>query len=204
MAARPASFQATLFRYPGPGGWTFARIPAPKRRGPRGSLLTLLVAVGLVVVAVAGEVRADEPPVVIGSRAPALPSTALEGDRPPPPLATGRPTVVDFFATWCEPCHLALAALGRIVAAEGGRIDLVLVDVGEPRETVAAFFAHHPLPAGARVLLDGDRAAAARWGQRRFPTTFLVDGAGVIRHINRGYGGGYEARLGGWLRSMTK
>lgn len=32
MPARPASFKTTLFRYPGPGGWTFARIPA--RRAP--------------------------------------------------------------------------------------------------------------------------------------------------------------------------
>ena len=31
-----------------------------------------------------------------------------------------------------------------------------------------------------------------RWGCRTFPTTFLVDGAGVVRHINRGWGAGYQ------------
>lgn len=33
MAARPTTFRARLWRYPAPGGWTFARIPA-KRAPP--------------------------------------------------------------------------------------------------------------------------------------------------------------------------
>ncbi|MCA1664101.1 MAG: hypothetical protein LC659_07525, partial [Myxococcales bacterium] len=40
--------------------------------------------------------------------------------------------------------------------------------------------------------------AAHRWGQRRFPTTFVVAG-GVIKHINRGFGSGYARRLDGWV-----
>ncbi|HVV50117.1 MAG TPA: DUF1905 domain-containing protein [Polyangia bacterium] len=27
MAAKKTTFRTTLFRYPGPGGWTFARVP---------------------------------------------------------------------------------------------------------------------------------------------------------------------------------
>lgn len=27
MAGKKTTFRATLFRYPGPGGWTFARVP---------------------------------------------------------------------------------------------------------------------------------------------------------------------------------
>jgi len=41
-----------------------------------------------------------------------------------------------------------------------------------------------------------------RWGVRTFPTTFLVDRAGVVRHINRGWGPGYQARLLAWLHAM--
>jgi hypothetical protein len=28
VSSKKVSFRATLFRYPGPGGWTFARVPA--------------------------------------------------------------------------------------------------------------------------------------------------------------------------------
>jgi cytochrome c biogenesis protein CcmG/thiol:disulfide interchange protein DsbE len=135
----------------------------------------------------------------IGDAAPAIDLQDLEGHSARLPA---RPVVVDFFATWCAPCHQALAALARLASELGGGCELYVVDVGEPAARVSAFFTQHPLPRGARVLVDEDGATARRWGQDRFPTTFVVDGAGVIRHINRGYGPGYEARLRRWLASL--
>lgn len=75
-------------------------------------------------------------------------------------------------------------------------------DVGEKPAHVAEFLARHPLPKDATLVLDSDDRAGQRWGRHRFPTTFLVDERGVIRHINRGYGPGYDARLLAWLRAM--
>jgi cytochrome c biogenesis protein CcmG/thiol:disulfide interchange protein DsbE len=156
------------------------------------SILRALLA--WVVLTVVRPVAADPG---IGDRAPALDLPGLDGKRVSLPA---RPVVVDFFATWCEPCHLAMEALGRLVREAGGKVDLVVVDVSEPAERVEAFLASHPLPAGARLGLDASGEAARRWGQHRFPTTFVVDGSGVIRHINRGFGSGYEQRMRGWLR----
>jgi thiol-disulfide isomerase/thioredoxin len=144
----------------------------------------------LVLVLLLASTAAADP--LIGDRAPSLPGQTLDGV-----------VVVDFSATWCPSCLQAEAALDALVRRLGGRVRLIVVDVGEPKERVQAFVAAHPLPPGAQLVLDESGELARQWGQHRFPTTFLV-GDGVIRHINRGYGPGYPARIDRWLSAMLR
>ena len=155
-------------------------------------LIALLLALGL----------SDARPPRVGERAPVLELETLDGRPFPRASVEGGPTVVDFFATWCAPCQRALADLGDVQARLPTRARLIVVSVGEDAGVVKRFIEGHPLPAGAELALDRKGATARAWGQERFPTTFLVDGGGVIRHINRGWGGGYEDRIFSWLRPM--
>lgn len=138
-------------------------------------------------------------PVAIGDAAPA---TALRGmDGQAVAVADGQDTAVSFFATWCGPCHRVIADL---LAIRDSRptFRIVLVAVAETPSHVAAFLKAQAIPADTAVALDVTGAAARAWGQDRFPTTFLVDKRKVIRHINRGYGPGFRARVDKWLRTM--
>jgi len=143
------------------------------------------------------------PPPAIGDAAPALEVDDADGRPTPPPRFSGHVTLVDFFATWCGPCKQAHRDLAAVAETFGDGVALLLVDVGEEPEALRRFTAAWPPPKGARLVLDRASGNAQRWGQDRFPTTFLVDGGGVIRHINRGWGTGYRARLTRWLRAMT-
>ncbi len=138
----------------------------------------------------------------IGDPAPRAALTGLDGK--PVTLPVGKPFIVDFFATWCGPCHQAVGVLDGLVRAAGGKIALVVVDVKESAEPVQTFLADHPLPPGAVMALDPTGENAQRWGQHRFPTTYIIDAAGVIRHINRGFGPGYEERMRTWLKPFMK
>ena len=139
----------------------------------------------------------------IGDAARALDLPALDGKIVKMEELRGRVTAVDFFATWCGPCQEAIAALDQIARAEP-KLQLVIVDVGEDPDKVKVWFAQHPPPPGARVLVAVKDEAGRRWGRHRFPTTFVVDGAGVVRHINRGFGPGYAARMAGWIRGLLR
>lgn len=140
----------------------------------------------------------------IGDVAPAIEVTSLDGRALKLGPRPGRVLIVDFFATWCGPCKDAMRDLHALTESLPNRTTLVVIDVGESPSQVRAYFAEHPLPPGAELGLDRLGQLARSFGHDRFPTTFLISDSGIIKHINRGYGPGYPARMASWLQQMLQ
>jgi peroxiredoxin len=116
-----------------------------------------------------------------GARVPAVALATLAGERTElARLAGGRVALVSLWATWCEACGKEMDALNRLAATTAAGRDAVVigVDVGEEPGTVAEFTRRRGLRYAQ--LVDVDFAFADALGQRRVPTTLVVDRHGRI------------------------
>lgn len=147
-------------------------------------------------------------PAPRAARAGALaPSSSLEVGAPLPPLtaldlegrsrtvtSTGRPLVVSFWATWCEPCREELDVLARLHASQDPAAEVVAVSVDDrPTSEVAAFVERERLD--LPVLHDASDRAGARFGVPPLPATFVFDAAGRLAFARRGAGPAFEGEL---------
>lgn len=97
----------------------------------------------------------------------------------------GRAVLINFWASWCEPCRAEMPTLQQIADLYGPDKLLVLALNFKEHPTRAIRFAEMTglsLP----VLLDprGDNARA--WGVKVFPTTLLIDRRGRPRQRVQG------------------
>jgi thiol-disulfide isomerase/thioredoxin len=93
----------------------------------------------------------------------------------------GRVLVVNFWATWCEPCRDEMPSLQRLrEKLDGKSFDVLAVNYGESREKISQFLGKENvvLP----VLLDPEMETAKAWGVGGLPMTFLIDAEGHVRY----------------------
>ena len=59
---------------------------------------------------------------------------------------TGRPMLVNLWATWCAPCVKEMPLLDRLAADYDGRLDVIAASQDLDAEAIDAFFAENDLP----------------------------------------------------------
>ena len=96
----------------------------------------------------------------------------------------GKVVLVNFWATWCEPCLSELPTIERLRAALAAPDLIVLaVHMGGSARTVRD--TGEKLGLRFPLLIDRDSAVTRAWGVDLLPASFLVDrrGAIVFRHF---------------------
>ena len=154
----------------------------PSRRASRRQVLGLSLAT-VAAAALPGAARAAHlvrawPE---GKAAPAFALTDMDGKAWSLAALKGRPVMLNFWASWCEPCRSEMPSL-ELVATRHERAGLVVLAVNyqEAAPVIKRFL--DVLPFSLPILLDRDGAATAAWTPRVFPTTVLIDRGGTPRH----------------------
>lgn len=91
---------------------------------------------------------------------------------------TGRPVVVNLWATWCPPCVREMPVLAQ-AQREGTDVHVVFINQGEPPERVQAWLAARGLVLD-NLLLDRRGQATAAFDAAGLPTTLFFDAEGRL------------------------
>jgi thiol-disulfide isomerase/thioredoxin len=109
--------------------------------------------------------------------------------------AQGKLVLLNFWATWCEPCRSEMPTL-ELLATRFEKQGLIIVAVNQ-RETDAAIKRFMDvMPISLPIVRDSDGATSRAFGVRAFPTSVLVgrDGRALFSVIGEMDWNGPEAR----------
>ena len=102
----------------------------------------------------------------------------------------GRPVIVNFWASWCEPCKDESPFLQSVYERYRGRGLVVLgVDAQDFDQDARRFAKRYGL--AYPIVHDGSGSTLGRWGVTGFPETFFVDRQG--RLVGERIQGGVDA-----------
>jgi len=109
-------------------------------------------------------------------------------------IEKGKVTIVDFWATWCEPCKKSFPKLQELhVKHKSSGLNVVAISVDDDKKDIPAFIKRY----GAKfpVGWDADHSIAAKYKPETMPSSFVVDKNGKIRFRHVGYHPGEEDEL---------
>jgi thiol-disulfide isomerase/thioredoxin len=154
------------------------------------TLKSLCLAIALATSAgVTSAALAADP---IGQPAPAF-SLPLRGGAAPLSLEQlrGQVVMVNFWASWCEPCRKEFPLLDQIYKKyKAAGFTLIGINVEPDAKDAEGFIAKTPVT--FPIVFDKDSAVSQRYRVSGMPTTVLVDRKGVLRWVHRSYVPGDE------------
>lgn len=136
---------------------------------------------------------ASAQPWKAGDTLPSLAGHNLDGAIPD---TAGKVVLIDFWASWCGPCKASFPVLDKLQKEYGPKGLVVLgVNVDKDAESMQRFLKAHPV--AFAVVQDRQQKLVAEAEVEGMPTSFLVDRAGKIHFVHRGFEG---AKTEGKLR----
>jgi thiol-disulfide isomerase/thioredoxin len=102
----------------------------------------------------------------------------------------GKVVVLDFWATWCQPCLKALPVLDAY-QRKHPEVHVVTINIDDAAEARAHFDERRY----TLTLLAGDATITDRYNVATIPHTVVIDTSGVVQYVSRGAGLNLEREI---------
>jgi len=146
------------------------------RRAMRALLSLALLAACCAASAAGGELKPWS-----GGATPSLALRDLQGKEHKLADYRGKVVVLNFWATWCDPCREEMPSMQRLQDKLAGKSFAILaIDYGEGAPRIQDFL--KKVPVRFTVLLDRDTSTATAWKVKVLPTTLVLDPQQRIRY----------------------
>ena len=140
-------------------------------------LIAFAVAALCALPAFGGELK----PWSGGATTPPLALRDLQGREHRLADYSGKVVLLNFWATWCEPCREEMPSMQRLQDKLAGKpFAVIAVNFGEGAPRVNEFL--KKVPVRFTVLLDRDTSTATAWKVKVLPTTLVLDPQQRIRY----------------------
>ena len=122
---------------------------------------------------------------LLGKAAPEFVLDSFEGERLDLRSLEGQPVVINFWASWCQPCVYEHPLLAAAAQKYEGQIRFVgIVPPEDHTEAVDRFTAR--LGAWGPTYHDRDGRVSIAYGVFKLPETYFLDSGGVITYKHAG------------------
>lgn len=167
------------------------------RHGPFACVLACLLALAAPVLAATPERQTPSP--AVGSLPPPLPGRDTSGQAVDLQALRGKVVIVTFWASWCAPCRKELPVLGQFQTLVGrDALEVIAVNFKEPRADFQSIVRGNR-GLGLTWVHDARGTTSAAYGINTLPHMFMLDHAGRVAHVHRGYN---EAALPGIIQNV--
>ena len=94
--------------------------------------------------------------------------------------------LVDFWASWCEPCKLSMPILNKLEKKYRSKGLVVIgINVDDSRESGIGFAKENPVD--FRLVFDEGKKIIDKVGVATMPSSFLIDNKGKVRLVHKGF-----------------
>jgi peroxiredoxin len=161
----------------------------------RNRLAAIIVTAGLALPALAADpTGGPAPQFTLGSKAGQSVSLAQY---------KGQVVMLNFWASWCGPCRQEMPLLESIYK-KYNRLGFTMIGVNVEPDSNAANEWLKQTPVSFPILYDKDSKVSKMYDVAGMPSTVIIDRAGKVRVLHRGYKPGDENEYLDSIRTLVR